>query len=155
MSDVAAEPLLNAGAQSTEHRSGNEGAVKIQRPHVVVVDDDETMLEILARYLTHVGFDVTTCDSGQEVDALLEMTSIDLLISDLNMPHDGASVITRTRSRYPDLPVIVVTGRPIREADQAVIDTHVSEIFEKPTPLSDLARAVARLTGSLSARFSG
>ncbi|MCR9256831.1 MAG: response regulator [Alphaproteobacteria bacterium] len=115
------------------------------RPHVVVVDDDPTMRDILSRYLTHCGFDVSTCETSDDILSVLQCSVVDMLITDLSMPEDGTDIIRKVRSISADLPIIVVTGRPLTEADQDFIETHVTEVFEKPTRLNELAKTASTI----------
>jgi len=121
---------------------------KVDRPHVVVADDDPTMRDILSRYLTHCGFDVSTCETSEDVICVLERSVVDMLITDLSMPEDGLDVIRRVREQASDLPIIVVTGRPISKGDEDFIAMNVTEIFEKPTKLDRLARTAGRIAAA-------
>jgi len=78
--------------------------------HILLVDDDRTMLQFLGRALCH--YDVTTAHDGFEALAAAErMEHLDLIITDYMMPEMfGDELIARARQRQPDLRVLVVTG---------------------------------------------
>jgi DNA-binding response OmpR family regulator len=81
-------------------------------PHVLVVDDDPTVREVVVAYLTRAGFD--TSDAGDGPAALREAASKapDLVVLDLMLPGlDGLEVCRRLRAERPDLPVVMLTAR--------------------------------------------
>jgi len=94
------------------------------KPHVLLVDDERSILSALRRTLRKEGYELTIASSGQEaLDKLREMaTPPDLVISDHLMPGmTGLEFLKHCRLRYPDLGRIVLTG-------QAELETVVSAI---------------------------
>ena len=80
---------------------------------VVVADDDPAVLEIVTEVLTELGHDVLAAVDGQSALALVEHATHRpaLLVTDIEMPRlDGRGLTTRLRERWPDLPVLVVSG---------------------------------------------
>ena len=60
--------------------------------HIIVVDDEPAICEMLADYLGHAGFKVSTAEDGATMRRLLEEQAADLVILDINMPgEDGLS----------------------------------------------------------------
>jgi FixJ family two-component response regulator len=84
-----------------------------RRSVIAVVDDDQRVLESLAMLLASAEYDVRLFDSAH---ALLEsggLREIDCVISDIGMPvMDGFELARTVRAARPELPVILVTGRP-------------------------------------------
>jgi PAS domain S-box-containing protein len=79
---------------------------------VLYVDDEVILLEITKLYLTSLGFLVETSDSGPRALKMIENTRYDAIISDYQMPGmDGITLLKEIRSRYPNLPFILFTGR--------------------------------------------
>ena len=65
-----------------------------QNPHIAVVDDEASTREMVGEYLGTHGFQVSQCDGGASLRELLEKTSPDLIVLDLNMPEeDGLSIV--------------------------------------------------------------
>jgi CheY-like chemotaxis protein len=66
---------------------------------------------------------VSTCETSDDILSVLQYSVVDMLITDLSMPEDGTDIIRKVRSVSADLPIIVVTGRPMTEADQEFIES--------------------------------
>lgn len=82
------------------------------QPKIIVVDDDQNLLTLLVDTLKAIGgYRVTGYLSGQEVLDALEQEPFDLLISDIKMPGiDGIALLEKVRHKYPDLPVLFISG---------------------------------------------
>jgi DNA-binding response OmpR family regulator len=81
--------------------------------HILIIDDEASLRQTLARILQRVGFEVTTTASGQEGITLLSQHAFDLVYLDLRMPDmNGLDVLQQIHAKYPDLPVILFTAQP-------------------------------------------
>jgi CheY-like chemotaxis protein len=81
------------------------------QPHLLVVDDDKGIRDLLSRYLTEQGFTVSAVEDGQAIDAWLRDGTPDLVILDLMLPgEDGLSLARRLRSDY-GFPIIMISAR--------------------------------------------
>jgi two-component system OmpR family response regulator len=79
---------------------------------LLVVDDEQTILELLAGSLRFAGFEVLTAGSGAEALRAAAASRPDLVLLDVMMPDgDGFEVVRRLRSSGPDVPVIFLTAR--------------------------------------------
>lgn len=69
---------------------------------------------MIAEGLTDEGFDVVEAGCGDEAAGLIDGMQFDLLLTDVHMPGqmDGLDVAAHARRVSPDLPIVVVTGRP-------------------------------------------
>ena len=86
----------------------------VPRNHISVlyVDDEPALLEIGKKYLERGGIDVETTISSGEVLVLLQKRDYDGVISDYQMPEmDGIALLKKIRSRHPNLPFILFTGK--------------------------------------------
>ena len=82
-----------------------------RRPHVMIVDDDAELCELLAMRLEGAGYRVTTESLPDAVLARLGREHVDSMILDLRLGDvDGLDVLTEVRKRSPDLPVVVLTA---------------------------------------------
>jgi len=110
---------------------------------IAIVDDDPRLLDSLKDFLESSGYAVLSFSSGE---LLLEgevLDSVDCLITDIDMPvMDGVELQQRVNRRYPDLPVIFITGRPDL-AVQRRIEEAGKSIFQKPFDTGVLLAAVA------------
>src|SRR4051812_15630473 len=79
--------------------------------HILAVDDDEQVQELLSDYLTHEGFRVTVAASGAAMNAALAAEPADLILLDLRLPDsDGLSLVRQLRADS-QLPVIILSGK--------------------------------------------
>jgi len=81
------------------------------KERILVVDDDEGLLRLLTMRLSAMGFDVTTCTTGEEALAVAKREVFNLALTDLRLPdRDGLSVLEELRLIHPDLPVLLLTA---------------------------------------------
>ena len=115
---------------------------------VAVVDDDDRTLESLADLLEAAGYDVRLYTSAKAVWTRGGLSDIDCLISDIGMPEmDGFELRRLALSERPELPVILVTGRPeLRAQDSSNIER--DRYFEKPFDGRQLLAAIRAALGS-------
>lgn len=79
--------------------------------HLLLIDDDQALSNLLAEYLRNDGFAVTTAATGAAALTLCRQQQFDLLILDVMMPvMDGIAVLTQLR-RFSSVPVIMLTAR--------------------------------------------
>jgi CheY-like chemotaxis protein len=77
----------------------------------LVVDDDAGIREITSAMLAEEGHEVRTAEDGQQALELLPQFRPDLVVTDLSMPRmSGYELLRIMRERFPQLPVIVVSG---------------------------------------------
>ncbi len=142
--------LLLAPATSHSADSSEQiGSVTPCGQRVLLVDDEEDLRETLADLLTHVGYRVTTADSGVSAVAAARTHGFDLLLTDLRMPDmNGAEAITAIKQIDPAIRVIVVTGY---SSEEVAADCHrrgADEIVPKPFDIEELLRIMARVVRS-------
>jgi DNA-binding NtrC family response regulator len=79
---------------------------------ILIVDDEETVREIISSHLAGAQFNTRQAASGMAALALLESgEEFDLVLSDLMMAEmDGIALLERVREKFPDLPVVMVTA---------------------------------------------
>ena len=113
---------------------------------VLLVDDDEDALRILALTLRRSGYDVVPVMRGDDALTLLtsDGTTIDALVTDYAMPGlNGLSLIELALERQPDLPALLMTGYA-RDAELERLPAHVP-ILAKPYTRADLLRRLVML----------
>jgi len=79
-------------------------------PHLLVVDDDARLRELLRRYLTDQGFRVTTAADAGEARARLASIAFDLLVLDVMMPGESGFDFTRGLRRDSRIPILLLTA---------------------------------------------
>ena len=115
---------------------------------VAVVDDDHRTLESLADLLEAAGYDVRLYTSGKMLWTRGGLSDIDCLISDIGMPDmDGFELRRLALSERPELPVILITGRPELRAQHSS-NIERDRYFEKPFDGRQMLAAIRAALGS-------
>jgi FixJ family two-component response regulator len=111
---------------------------------VAVVDDDHRTLESLADLLEAAGYDVRLYTSAKMLWTRGGLSDIDCIISDIGMPDmDGFELRRLALSERPELPVILITGRPELRAQHSS-NIERDRYFEKPFDGPQLLAAIRR-----------
>jgi len=117
-------------------------------PHILVIDDDPSMREVLSEYLADNELRVTTLANGREIAAIMERDAVDLVLLDLRLTggEDGMQIARRLREDS-DVPIIMLTAR--KEAADLVMGLEIGadDFVTKPCSLRELLariRAVLR-----------
>ena len=114
---------------------------------LLIIDDDEHVLATLNDFLRDKEYDVISASDGLDGLKLLETEKqgFDLIITDLVMPNiSGVGLISIIKKKYPDMPVIAITGwgeHPEALATEAQAD----RVLEKPFELSELDTLIREL----------
>jgi DNA-binding response OmpR family regulator len=115
------------------------------RPALLLVDDDPTLLSVLARRMAREGYEVVTADSGPRALALLDQRWPALLIVDLMMPGmDGFELCARVK-RIADLPIIVLSAVDASEAKVRALEDYAEDYVTKPFDPDELVARVQRV----------
>jgi two-component system response regulator ChvI len=116
-------------------------------PTISVVDDDGDVLTLVKEILEAEGYDVLSYDNGRLALDAFEISSPDLIISDIRMPHmDGIELLRRVRQKSA-VPIIFLTGRQ-NEIDELLglrvgADDYIRKPFS-PLILAERVRTVLR-----------
>ena len=117
---------------------------------VLVVEDDSTMLMMLAEELRDAGFDVREAESGDAALRTLSASApVDLLLTDVRMPGlvDGLGLARRVRSEWPGTKIVLMSGY-LRDMENAGV---ADAFLGKPFPLAAAADCVERLLSGIPA----
>lgn len=103
-------------------------------PHLMLVDDDRRIRDLLSRFLAGEGYRVTTAMSAQDARAKLSGLHFDLLILDVMMPGESGFDLARTIRGTSNVPIIMLTARAEAESRieglQIGADDYVAKPFE-------------------------
>jgi len=132
-----------------EHQSiGGATGNSMTEKHIVVVDDDAAMRDLLAEYLQSHRFKVTAVADGQQMARVLERGPADLIILDMKLANEGGLDVMRRLGTPPEAPTILITGHLRDEADRILgLELGADDYLTKPFSLRELlarARAVLR-----------
>jgi len=117
--------------------------------HVLAIDDDPSVRQMIVDYLGDNDIQVTALSSGQTIAEVMTRHTIDLLILDLKMPGEDGMQIARNLRAASDIPIIILTGRK-DEADRVMgLELGADDYLTKPfSPRELLARIRALLRRS-------
>jgi excisionase family DNA binding protein len=118
------------------------------RPRVLVVDDEASIRDLLAKTLALAEYDVDVAPDGRSALDRMRMYPYDLLIADLKMPGmDGLTVIREAKRYKADLPVIIITGYSTEASAIEAVNLGVSGYLTKPFRVPQVLNAAARALG--------
>ena len=110
---------------------------------VLLVDDDEDLMEIVAERLKNRGMDVDMVDSAEEALRRMQKKHYDAIILDFLMPGlDGFENIRSIRKQQPDIRIILVTGQMLADDGCKAIRMGADVVLEKPADLEVLAKSI-------------
>lgn len=113
--------------------AGGDGANGQAPAHVLVVDDDPTVAEVVAGYLVRAGHDVARAADGPSALARFARRRPDLVVLDLMLPGmDGFEVCRRMREQGGPVPVIMLTARGDEEDRVLGLETGADDYVTKP-----------------------
>lgn len=116
------------------------------QPHILVVDDEHIILDVLDHGLALAGFKVSRAETSDAALAAFERDNIDLLMTDIKMPGpiDGVTLADVMRRRNPRLPVIFLSGNLDGLANSDRVEAPCAFLI-KPVDLADVRKTVQRL----------
>ncbi len=112
---------------------------------ILIVDDDPKSAQVIRDLLEFEGFRVLTAANGREGLDRLAAESVDLVITDFEMPvMDGFELLQMINRGYPDLPVIMLTGRHRENMEKAIstLKEGARDYLLKPVDLGKLRQSV-------------
>ncbi len=118
----------------------------LERRHVLVVDDERHLRNMLEIGLGHHGFLVSVAADGAEALAMIEVTAYDAIVLDVMMPRvDGTSLVPMIR-RFTEAPILMLSARKDAQDKIAALTAGADDYVGKPFDLGELA---ARLNSRL------
>ena len=124
--------------------------------HILVVDDDPAIRDLINEYLTENDFQVSVAETGADMDKVLSVEIVDLVILDLKLPDEDGLAIARRLRESLDLPIIILTGRK-EEADRIMglelgADDYVTKPFSQRELLARIKAVLRRTEGKRATR---
>ena len=114
---------------------------------LLIIDDDQSVLNLLENYLTNNNYDVVCVSNG--LDGLKRIESgengFDLIITDLVMPEiSGIGLISILKKEHPKIPIIAITGKG-EEPEKLSLEAKADGILQKPFELSALDEMITNI----------
>jgi len=101
-------------------------------PHILVVDDDSRIRDLLARYLHDHDFRVTTAVDAEDARAHMRSLSFDLIVLDVMMPKESGIDFAKTLRTESQVPILMLTARADPEHRIEGLETGVDDYLAKP-----------------------
>ena len=118
---------------------------KVEDPHLLVVDDDERLRDLLQRYLSTNGFRVSVAGDAADARALMKSMAFDLLIVDVMMPGESGLDLTRSIRSQSQTPILMLTARGDTEDRIAGLEHGADDYLAKPFEPRELVLRVGAL----------
>jgi excisionase family DNA binding protein len=146
---------IDAWLDSQRHRAARPAVptpgaepARALRPRVLVVDDEASIRDLLAKTLALAEYDVDVAPDGPSALERMRMHPYDLLIADLKMPGmDGLTVIREARRYKADLPAIIITGFSTESSAIEAVNLGVAGYLTKPFRVPQVLAAAAKALG--------
>ena len=114
--------------------------------HILAVDDDDRLRELLKRFLTREGHDVTAAKDAASARKLMATMSFDLVILDVMMPgEDGLSLLKSLRDKKQDTPIILLTARGLPAERIEGLKIGADDYLSKPFEPEELVLRIASI----------
>ena len=114
-------------------------------PHLLVVDDDRRIRDLLSRYLSAEGYRVTTADNAAEARAKLAGLSFDLLILDVMMPGENGLDLVKSIRTTSSVPILMLSARAEKENRISGLEIGADDYVSKPFEPRELSLRVASI----------
>ncbi|BHH85041.1 sigma-54-dependent transcriptional regulator [Desulforhopalus sp. 52FAK] len=116
--------------------------------HILIVDDDLTLLEVMHARLTAAGYKVDKAPNGKSALKFMQNHSIDLLISDLKMPEmSGMELLEKVKTDNPYLPVLFLTAYGTISGAVDAVKAGALDYLTKPFEGKDLITMIHNILG--------
>jgi two-component system phosphate regulon response regulator OmpR len=131
------------------HTVGSDAAPADNAAHLLIVDDDRRIRELLRRYLVGEGYRVTTAGTAAEATTAMRNMSFDLIVLDVMMPgEDGFSFATRVRGdtgAVAQVPILMLTAKTEFEERVLGFEIGVDDYLGKPFEPRELSLRIASI----------
>ncbi len=107
---------------------------------LLIIDDNQELLAALYQFLSEKKYDVVSASDGLDGLKLLEAEKqrFDLIITDIVMPNiSGVAIISIVKKKYPETPVIAITGWG-EHPEKLAVEAQADLVLEKPFDLNEL-----------------
>ena len=123
----------------------NKDNIPVDDIHILVVDDEESIRDIIQESLQYAGYSCTCAEDGLKALHVMDQLSVDVVITDIQMPNmDGIELTKSIKERF-DSDVIVMTGFVKDFTYEAIIEIGASDFIQKPISMKELLIRIKRV----------
>jgi two-component system phosphate regulon response regulator OmpR len=139
------------GATSGERLAGLRGEGEPAEAHLLVIDDDARLRDLLCRYLVESGFRVTTAGDAAEARLKLQSLAFDLLIVDVMMPGESGLALTESLRQTNAVPILLLTA--MAEAENRIdgLERGADDYLTKPFEPRELVLRIRNILQRVAA----
>jgi two-component system phosphate regulon response regulator OmpR len=123
------------------------------QPHILVIDDDKRLRDLLARYLTEQGYRVTTAVNAADARAKLAGITFDLLVVDIMMPGESGLELTQSLRETSLVPILLLTAMGESTDRIAGLETGADDYLVKPFEPRELVLRIKAILKRARARI--
>ena len=149
LSDVDVDSITSGPAAASGAAASGAAAASNVRKHILVVDDDRTILKMIKSAL-EAKYDITAMANGAMVDKVLAAKKVDLIVLDYEMPIEtGADIFKRIKKnpRLANIPVCFLTGVSDKEKIMDVMSLKPHGYILKPIDMDALSSTIKGIIG--------
>ncbi|MGN0605155.1 MAG: response regulator transcription factor [Oscillospiraceae bacterium] len=120
--------------------------------HILIVEDDTHISEILASFLESNGFSVTRAMDGNIASALIKNQKFDIILMDIMLPYKEGDELIRELRKFSDTPVIVISAKSMLETRLEALKIGADDYIIKPFDLNEVLvriEVILRRTGNV------
>lgn len=120
----------------------------MNKKRILVIEDNESMREMLKEYLELQGYEVETAGNGKEAIPILKRQGFDLVITDFNMPEiNGIGVIKFIKQRDPDtkIKIILLSAEDMRLVFPQAKNAGADKVLPKPLDFPHFQKTIKEL----------
>jgi two-component system phosphate regulon response regulator OmpR len=113
--------------------------------HLLVVDDDRRIRDLLSRFLSNEGYRVSTAESAADARAKLKGLSFDLIVLDVMMPGETGFDFARSLREESGVPILMLTARDAAESRIKGLEMGADDYMSKPFEPRELSLRIANI----------
>ena len=114
-------------------------------PHLLVVDDDRRIRDLLSRFLTSEGYRISTAENASAARAKLESLSFDLLVLDVMMPGETGMQLCKSLRETSAVPILMLTAKAETESRITGLELGADDYVPKPFEPRELSLRIANI----------
>jgi CheY-like chemotaxis protein len=115
----------------------------ISSRQILIVDDSQDLTHVIAEFLGMYGYQVHTARDGYDALECMDSQQIQVVVSDIHMPRmDGFTLMGEIKIKYPEVPIVLITGFSVSEAQKMAFERGANAFVAKPFKLKELKSVI-------------
>ena len=118
----------------------------MEKEKILVVDDEETVREMVSKIISHIGYEVVTTGTGREALEILKNEPCSIMITDIKMPEmDGLELMRAVRDQFPSTYIICMTAHGGSYTYTDVVGVGAADYIAKPFTIDEMKAKLKRV----------